>query len=177
MQRVDRAANTRRLMSTYPSRGLRITAFLLAVVALTSGCTSQRPPAGYYLPSGPAIVNVEERDNDYILDQSEVPAGRVVFRIANKGRLAHDLSLVALPQEVPPIKEQLRSANRRGVKTLAYIPSHRPGDSEAVAVDLAPGRYALLCFEKDGTGQTHALMGMATEIKAVPHDAAPAARP
>jgi hypothetical protein len=40
-----------------------------------------------------------------------------------------------------------------------------PGGNGAVAVDLGPGRYALICFLTDDDGQSHALKGMATEFR------------
>lgn len=137
----------------------------VTLLALLSGCASGSGPI-VSLPAGPAIINVVEQDLDYVLDhQGEIPAGRAVLRIRNRSRLSHDLSLVALPEDVPPINEQLRSPGRRAVTTLARLPSRPPGSTDAFAVDLAPGRYALLCFEQDGTGGTHALKGMAVEFR------------
>lgn len=138
----------------------------LALLALlVGGCTTGRSPVGY-LPQGPSVVEVLEQDHSYILDRGEIVAGRTVFHVENRSGLSHDLSLVALPEDVPPILDQLRSADRRAVTTFARRSSHPPGTSDVFAVDLAPGRYALLCFEKDGTGETpHALMGMALEFR------------
>ena len=135
------------------------------VLVLLAGCATG-PEAAVYLPSGPAIVGVVEQDYGYVLDpRGEIPAGRAVFRVRNRSRLAHDLSLVALPEDVPPIEEQLRSAHRRAVVTLARRPSRPPGSEDAFAVDLVPGRYALLCFERDGTREPHALKGQAMEFR------------
>lgn len=137
------------------------------MLALLGGCTTEKRTVAY-LPSGPQIVQVAEHDHSYVLDRGEIPAGRAVFRVENRSRLAHDLTLVGLLEDMPPINEQLRSGNRRAVATLARLPSRPPGSSDALAVDLPPGRYALLCFEKDDTGQAHALLGMAVELRAVP---------
>lgn len=134
--------------------------------ALLSGCASG-PHTAAYLPSGPEVVQVVEQDRSYALDRREIPAGRALFRVENRSMLAHDLSLVALAEDMPPINDQLRSSNRRAVATLARLPSRPSGSSDALAVDLVPGRYALLCFEKDGTGEPHALLGMAVELRAV----------
>jgi hypothetical protein len=143
------------------------TAWAAALLALLGGCTTGKR-TGASLPSGPQIVHVVEHDHSYVLDRAEISAGRAVFRVENGSRLAHDLSLVGLPEDMPPINDQLRSGNRRALDTLARLPSRPPGSSDAVAVDLPPGRYALLCFEKDGTGESHALLGMAVELRAVP---------
>lgn len=141
----------------------RIAATMLLV--LLGGCAKQRAPAGF-LPAGPTVVDVVEHDHGYTLArQGDIPVGRAVFRVSNRSALSHDLSLVALPEDVPPILDQLRSADRRAVATLARLPSRPPGTSDAFAVELAPGRYALLCFVVDGTGGTHASKGMAVEFR------------
>lgn len=138
----------------------------VTVLALLSGCTTGTTEPGGYLPSGPAVVNLVEQDHGYVLDRDgDIPPGRTVFRVRNPSNLVHRLSLVVLPEDLPPIKEQLQSPNRRAITTLALLPSRRPGSRDAFAVDLAPGRYALLCFEKDATGNPHALMGMAIEFR------------
>lgn len=132
---------------------------------LFGGCAKEPAPAGF-LPAGPAIVDVVEHDYSYTLGrQGQLPAGRTVFRISNRSALDHDLSLVAVPEDVPPILDQLRSADRRAVATLARLPSRPRGTRDAFAVELTPGRYALLCFENDPDGQTHALKGMAVEFR------------
>ncbi len=139
---------------------------LLALLSLLGACAEGRQSASGYLPARPAIVDVVEQDHGYALDPpGELRAGRVVFRVRNRSGLTHDLSLVALPEDVPSIVEQLRSPDRRAVVTRARLPSRPPRSSDAFAVDLAPGRYALLCFEKDGDGQVHALKGMAVELR------------
>lgn len=135
------------------------------LVALTGACARAPAPTGY-LPAAPAIVDVVEQDYGYALGGgADIPPGRAVFRVANRSRLAHDLSLVALPDDVPPIIDQLRSSDRRVVATLARLPSRPPGSNDAFAVDLAPGRYALLCFQKEGTEEPHAFKGMVVEFR------------
>lgn len=136
----------------------------LVLLALLGGCTGGRDQPRY-LPRGPAVVNVVEQDHGYSLDRSDIPAGRTLFRVENRSGLFHDLSLVALPEDMPPIDQQLRSGDRRAVAALAGLPSRGPGSSDAFAVDLAPGRYGLVCFEMDGTGEAHALLGQVVEFR------------
>ncbi len=138
----------------------------LALAAVLAGCTTTRPAPSAYLPPGPAIIEVIEQDYGYVLEPAgDIPPGRSVFHLRNASGLAHDLSLVALPEDVPPIGDQLRSTNRRAVATLARRPSRPPGGRDVFAVDLRPGRYALLCFEDDGTGRSHALRGQTVEFR------------
>ncbi len=138
----------------------------LAFLTLLGGCTLA-PPAVQYLPPPPAIVDVVQDDHRFsIKPKGEIPSGRAVFRVHNRGQLTHDLSLVPLPEDMAPINDQLRSGDRRATPTLVRRPSHPPGGGDIFAVDLRPGRYALLCFETDGTGDTpHALVGMAVEFR------------
>lgn len=92
-------------------------------------------------------------------------AGHIVFEARNDGRLAHDLALVQLPAGTPPIDEQLRSKKRRGVPTIALIPAHQPKTGATFAVELTPGRYAIICFLKDADGVQHDQKGMSSEFR------------
>jgi hypothetical protein len=96
----------------------------------------------------------------------ESPAGRVVFRFVNDGRTQHRPALLSLPNELPPIEEQLRGSERAVVTPFAGIPVRQPGETGTFAVDLAPGqRYAFICFARDANGESHALKGMAAEFQ------------
>lgn len=105
-----------------------------------------------------------------MLSRLQIPAGRVVFHRVNRSRLAHDLSLVGMPEDMPPIHDQLKGSDRRIVSGVASLPSHPPGSRDTFAVDLAPGRYGLVCWERDGTGVAHAHMGMAVELRVGPSE-------
>lgn len=90
--------------------------------------------------------------------------GRVVFRAYNAGRLNHELVLAILPPDVPPIAEQLSGPTRRFVNGLATLPVRRPGQQNLFAVDLEPGRYAMVCFVRDADQVPHARKGMSSEF-------------
>lgn len=131
---------------------------LLGAVA----CAACSPPAP--LPPAPEVVHLTL--DDYAFELSGTPrAGRVVVEVSNDGDLEHEVVLVILPEDVPPILEQLRSEQRRTVPTLAYVPPRSPGERGSFAVDLEPGRYAFLCFVEDADGTSHALKGMALELR------------
>jgi hypothetical protein len=96
-----------------------------------------------------------------------IPAGRVVFRFVNVGEEKHRPSLLPLPEDVPPIGEQLRGSERRAAVPFAGIREVEPGESGTFAVDLSPGqRYALICFAIAPDGESHALKGMSSEFRA-----------
>ncbi len=119
--------------------------------------------SGAPLPPSPTTVVVEMREYafDYKPPQA---AGRVVFEVHNRGRLHHDFVLVPLPPDMPPVDEQLRGTTRRRLTLLANLPPRPPGSRTVFAVDLEPGRYALVCFVQDPDGQQHALKGMNAEF-------------
>lgn len=96
---------------------------------------------------------------------SLVAAGRVVFRVRNAGTLTHELVLVALPEDFPPIDVQLHSGDRQGVDTVAAVHNRPPGTTTTFSSDLSPGRYAFICFVKDPDGVSHALKGMSSEFR------------
>jgi hypothetical protein len=95
----------------------------------------------------------------------DVAPGRVVFRISNAGALPHSMVLVELPDDLPPIVEQLRFGAPQPVANLARLPERPPGSRDTFAVDLRPGRYGMVCFVTDPDGVTHALKGMGSEFR------------
>lgn len=103
---------------------------------------------------------------DYRFEHAaSVSSGRVVFSVRNAGSVVHELVLVELPADFPPILEQLRSDERRGVDTLAAIQRRAPGTRDTFASDLSPGRYAFICFLADADGVPHYRKGMASEFR------------
>lgn len=144
---------------------------LLGAMAI-SGCASVSPTAAVR-PSAPAaapVVEVTMVDYGFEFD-TPVPAGRVVFQITNAGRSDHNLVMIALPEDVPSIDEQLRGSQRRLVEPYAGIYERPPGDTGTFAVDLVAGqRYALICTLVAEDGEPHYLKGMATEFRAAGPD-------
>lgn len=152
-------------------------AALLTLGACSSDATEARrsPPA----PAAAPVVNVTMRDHRFELDR-DVPVGRVVFQITNAGREPHHLTMIPVPEDLPPIAEQLRGTQRRFVQPYAGIYDREPGDTGTFAVDLVPGRrYAMVCAVVAPDGQPHWMKGMATEFRTpgAPPAAADAATP
>ncbi len=141
---------------------MRAGAVLAAVVVVAVSCGGSA--SGAPLPPLPSTLDVTMRE--YAFDNPPVAsAGRVVFRVHNAGSMAHELILVGIPPETPPIAEQLRSDNRIGVDTVATLRDRAPGSSDVFAADLAPGRYAFICFITDPDGVSHAAKGMSSEFR------------
>lgn len=132
----------------------------VAVTITVGGCSSPRAP----LVEGPPIVEIRMTDNRFQYPQP-VPAGRVVFVVRNAGRVDHRLAMVPLPDDFPPIDEQVRGSVRRTMAPYAGVSTRAPGTRGTFAVDLVPGqRYAMVCFVRDEDGRTHAQKGMTAEF-------------
>ena len=95
-----------------------------------------------------------------------VAVGRVAFDVVNDGRHPHELVLVPLPANFPPLNQQLHSNTRRALPTVAVLPQLSPGGTGTFAVDLAAGRYGIISFVQGSDGTVDALRGMNAEIRA-----------
>jgi hypothetical protein len=106
--------------------------------------------------------------HEYAFDyQAPVVPGRVVFRVVNTGKETHNLIMVPIPDDFPPIDEQLHGDVRRPIYPVAQIFAHKPGTSGTFAVDLVPHqRYAFMCAIAGTDGQPHFLKGMNSEFRA-----------
>jgi len=156
-------------MSREVVRWISVGALLLA-----GGCNA-RGGSSSSLPVGAPVINVTMRD--YHFDYDPVVAGsQVVFRVHNAGRTPHDLVLLPLPDDLPPIRVQLQGSERRFIPRVANVPTLRPGETGTFAVRLAPRqRYAMLCFLVAPDGRSHASKGMADEFRpaGIPAQGAP----
>jgi hypothetical protein len=131
---------------------------LVTLLAVSCGGSDssfpERPPT--------VEVGLHEYGFDYA---SAFQSGRIVINARNDGQLPHQLVLVYLPPELPPIDQQLRSEERAVVPTVVAMHDRAPGATGSFAVDLDPGRYAFVCFVQDPDGVQHALKGMSSEFR------------
>lgn len=161
-------------------RAVRLAAVAITVLA-TTGCAERglRNVAALPQPTPVVVVTMSEYSFDV---EPRVPSGRVVFRFRNTGRLPHRVTLLALPEDLPPIKAQLLGSERRYLEPFAGMLERLPGGTGSFAVDLEPGRrYGIVCFTVDRDNQSHAQKGMSTEFRAagrpVPQEAPPGTAP
>lgn len=99
-------------------------------------------------------------------DPAAIPAGRVVFRARNVGGEPHNLIMIPLAEDVPPIDVQLRGSERRLVEPFAGFYDRPPGDTGSFAVDLVAGqRYAMICTLPASDDEPHWKKGMVTEFR------------
>lgn len=147
---------------------------MAALVVGAAGCASGASTLP--LPPSAATVQVRLLDDDLVVDRP-VPAGRVIFRITNAGRAAHRLALIPLPEDFPPLEEELANEQGRSAPLQARVPDLPPGAVGMFAADLIAGqRYALVDFSRSAEGTVHARLGVAAEFR--PREGAgPAASP
>lgn len=150
-------------LSVRSSRGLRTVLLSLAVLitVLTSSCQGRYEA----LPSRVTVAEVTMYEFQFHHD-TVAAAGRHVFEVHNAGTLAHEMVLLSVPNDFPvSIDAQARSGTPAAFPTIAFLPPRDPGESGTFAVDLAPGRYALICFLKAPDQERHVLKGMSSELE------------
>ena len=136
-----------------------------AVLAVATPACAARSAAAP-LPPDPPAVTVDMREYAFS-PVKPLPAGRVVVTARNVGSVDHELVVVELPDDLAgTIADQLRSPDRRAIPTVVALTARPPGSASKFALDLAPGRYALLCLLKEpGAEAEHALEGMSAELR------------
>lgn len=103
------------------------------------------------------------RDHAFEIEGSLQP-GRIVVRVTNHGEADHDLTLLEIPADIDGIDELLASSEG-GLSPAYTMATRAPGETGTFAVDLAEGRYAVLCSETDADGTPHYRKGMAAELE------------
>ncbi len=132
----------------------------LSLAALSCGSEDEPP-----LPPRPAVVDVSLSD-EYRFDYTPPRApGRTVFKVRNDGGQEHELVLLPLPEDFPPLEQQVRGRKRRAVGTLAYQQPLGAGGRGLFAVDLERGRYGLVCFVEGRDRIPHSRKGMVAEFR------------
>jgi hypothetical protein len=156
----------------------------VAAVALLAGLgwgavVSQPPPQ---LPSDPPEITVT-LDEEGLEHTGPIPAGRVVFRVANRGENKHRLSVWPMSDDEPPIGEQLTNDQREIRAPFAGIALLEPGETTAFAVNLEPdARYAFVDTATDPAdpeGRSYAQQGSHAEFRtpATAEESADSSRP
>lgn len=139
--------------------GAGVVAGIVTAVALAS-CSGSTASA---LPPSPPTVHVAMRDYSFDFKASSIPRGRVVFQITNAGKRYHQLALIPLPPDFPPLKQQLEGTTRQVVHELVSSPPLQPGASDTFAANLTAGRWGFVDFFIGPEG-SHAAKGDAAEF-------------
>lgn len=122
-------------------------------------------PDGRPLP--PSVPVMQIAMSEYHFEhEPTAPGGRVVLRVANNGRLDHAMTLLHLPPDFDlPVQALFNDGTKRTFPTTAQVFRRPPGARATLAVDLQPGRYALICFVEDADGIAHVRKGMLSEFR------------
>lgn len=154
----------RRLRRRLPRRAVLVT--VVFVAGACGGSDGVERPAA---PKPPPLFNLTIKEYSYSPGAgtpTAIPAGRVNFRLRNDGDLGHQPALILVPDDFPPMAEQVRGDVRRGVRILANNAGIPAGVTAAVAVDLEPGRrYAFMCIATSPEGEQHSRRGMVWEFR------------
>jgi uncharacterized cupredoxin-like copper-binding protein len=146
-----------------------IAGMALAGLTLTSGSAlaqDAEEAAGTDAAMG-SVVNVTLQEWAVIPDTLSVPAGSVTFNAHNIGPMdPHELVIVRtdIPAgELPTRDDGGFDEDAEGVEVIAEIEEFDVGLSESLTLDLAAGKYALLCNlveEEEGELEAHYQLGM-----------------
>lgn len=151
-------------------RRRHLTLIVLGPAILAGACSSESATPARPAPPDPPAVEAYTLTEFGFAGATRIAPGRVVIRLVNEGDQVHQPALVAVPDDVPPIVEQLRGTVRRNVDPVGGVNGARPGATSSFAVDLEPGRrYAFVCYAETEDPQTkepvrHANMGMALDV-------------
>ncbi len=114
-------------------------ALAVVAVALTAMC------GGASGDGGRASVVAEFKDFAIALDRASVGAGKTAVGVRNTSAQEHMLAVIRTdlaPDKLPVDDKTLKAKEDGKVGEIASIPG---GRSASVTLDLAPGRYVLIC--------------------------------
>lgn len=131
---------------------LSAAATALCLVLVATACQLRQESGGVIVPA------VEYQ---YLAKLTNLPAGRMPFRLRNEGKEPHELVLAKLD----PGKNL---GDLRGVRDLSTVVAGRPTTAKAAAgaetsidVDLTSGIWLMVCLLYGPGGKSHADLGMA----------------
>jgi uncharacterized cupredoxin-like copper-binding protein len=144
-------------LSMHLNRSLRwaAPASCIGLALLAAGCGTSSN-----VSSDGALVQVSERDFRVTVP-SQVPAGKTVFRVSNKGPDAHELIVVRLGDRPMPMRADGMTVDEEALES-SIVGTLEPGASGSIrllAVGLTPGKYEVMC-----NMQGHYMGGMHREF-------------
>lgn len=149
-----------RKASAGPAQGARRLRFVaLAALAATAlaACGGR---------DAPAEVTVTGAEYSFEVADTVAP-GPTTFLFENAGAEPHEMFLARVDSD-RPLEELLEAPEEEVAQVtddVGVLLATPGGDSGAgLTVDLAPGRYALVCFFEAPDGTPHAALGMVAEL-------------
>lgn len=121
-------------------------------------------PAGGETEGGGGGVEVTAVDYAFQVGSTTVPAGETEITLTNDGKEEHELTMVGIKEDAPPLDELVKMSDDEVSKYFATQPFGiqpiEPGASESTTEDLKPGLYAMVCFVETKDGKPHVALGM-----------------
>jgi uncharacterized cupredoxin-like copper-binding protein len=146
----------------------------LALAAVVAGCSSgTASPSAPPSPSGtaPAAVDVKLQEWAVVPAPASVPAGSVAFTVKNSGpNDVHEMVVVKTdldPGALPAQADGSIDEAGAGVTAIGEVEDVEVGGTKTLTVDLAPGKYVLLCNIVDGD-EVHYKLGMRAAFTVTP---------
>jgi uncharacterized cupredoxin-like copper-binding protein len=146
----------------------------LSLAAVVAGCAGgaaspTAPPAA----SAPATSSVEVTLQEWAVlpATTTVSAGSVTFNVKNVGpKDVHEMVVLKTdlaPDAVPANADGSINEEGAGVEALGEVEDVAVGGTKTVTLDLAPGKYLLLCNIVDGD-EVHFKLGMRAPFEVTP---------
>lgn len=135
----------------------------LAVVSLAiSACGAAATPT----PAGPTTVDVTLQEWAIVPSVAEVKAGQVTFNAKNiSTKEEHEMVVVKTDLglfDLPKGSDGKVDEEGAGMEAIGEIAETAAGASGTVTLDLAPGKYLLICNIVNADGTAHYGSGMST---------------
>lgn len=139
----------------------RVTGSVLGVLALAvpiAACSSSSDSS-----SKGASVALTLTDYKIAESPESTPAGKITFKATNNGSFVHEVLIVKAdsPAALPLDSEGIVDEDALGDAIAGEISDINPGKVKSETLDLAAGKYVLLCNRVDGT-MSHFKEGMVT---------------
>jgi len=146
----------------------------LSLAALVAGCSgSAASPSAPPTASAPATSTVEVSVQEWAVvpASASVRAGSVTFNVKNIGpKDAHEMVVIKTdlaPEALPTKADGSIDEEGAGVKAMGEVEEVAVNGTKTVTIDLAAGKYLLLCNIVDGT-EVHFKLGMRTAFEVTP---------
>lgn len=150
------------------------TALALAVAAVVAGCSGgsaspSTPPSP--IGAATAAVDVTLQEWAVVPASASVAAGEVSFNAKNAGpKNTHEMVVVKTdlaPDALPTQADGSIDEEGAGVTAIGEVEDVPVGGSKSVTLDLAAGKYVLICNIVDGS-EVHYKLGMRTAFEVTP---------
>ena len=151
-------------MSRRAATLIPMTVALLAVSAAAHAAT--RSPTVVHVDLMDPSTSPSVKQMMIKADTKEVPAGPVVFQVANNSKtLVHEMLVVPVagPNATLPFDRAADRVDEAKINSLGETSDLQPGEKKTLQLTLKPGNYRLFCNQPD-----HYKSGMETSLVVTP---------